>query len=106
MTERRTRGDGGLRWHEKRQRWIAEVTVGHDERGKRIVRSASGRTRTEAKTKLRDLLRDQVDGVDSRRHVGDRAPSGRGLASFRAHRRSDETVGKYRTMARKHIFGP
>ena len=63
MTERRTRGDGGLRWHEKRQRWIAEVTVGHDGRGKRIVRSASGRTRTEAKTKLRDLLRDQADGV-------------------------------------------
>ncbi len=106
MTERRTRGDGGLRWHEKRQRWIAEVTVGHDERGKRIVRSASGRTRTEAKTKLRDLLRDQVDGVTA----GDTSVTVRQAVedwlAFGLTRRSDETVGKYRTMARKHIFGP
>jgi hypothetical protein len=63
MTERRTRGEGGLRWNERRQRWIAEMTIGYDGRGKRIVRSTSGRTRTEAKTKLRALKEDQADGI-------------------------------------------
>ena len=107
MTERRTRGDGGLRWHEKRQRWIAEVTVGYDGRGKRIVRSASGRTRTEAKTKLRDLLRDQADGRHRGRHVGHRAPGGRGLADLRAgHRERGDRGRNTGTMAGKHIFGP
>lgn len=60
---RRARGDGGLRWDETRERWIAEITIGYDGRGKRIVRKASGRTKTEAKNKLRDMLRDQADGL-------------------------------------------
>lgn len=29
---RRARGDGGLRWDETRQRWIAEITIGYDGR--------------------------------------------------------------------------
>ena len=33
MTKRRSRGDGGLFWDERRQRWIASVTVGYDGRG-------------------------------------------------------------------------
>jgi hypothetical protein len=56
-------GDGGLRWEEKRQRWIAEITIGYDGHGKRIVRMASRWTKTEAKTKLRYMLRDQADGL-------------------------------------------
>jgi hypothetical protein len=28
MTARRSHGEGGLYWNEKRQRWIATVTVG------------------------------------------------------------------------------
>lgn len=46
--DRRTYGDGGLRWSESRNRWIAEKTVGWDGRGKRIVKSASGKTETAA----------------------------------------------------------
>ena len=57
---RRARGDGGLHWDEHRQRWIATTTIGYDGRGKRVLRKASGSTRTEAKNKLRDLLRDQA----------------------------------------------
>src|SRR5690348_14127866 len=63
MTERRSKGDGGLHWDERRQRWIATVTVGYDGRGKGVVRKGSGRTRTEAKRKLREVLRDQEDGL-------------------------------------------
>ena len=63
MTERRSKGDGGLHWDERRQRWIATVTLGYDGRGKRIVKKGSGRTKTEAKRKLREVLRDHEDGL-------------------------------------------
>jgi phosphoribosylaminoimidazole carboxylase (NCAIR synthetase) len=48
---------------EARQRWIAEVTVGYDGRGKRITRKASGRTKAEAKTKLKEMLSDIDEGL-------------------------------------------
>lgn len=63
MTARRSRGDGGLHFDEARQRWIASATVGYTPTGKRIVRRGSGKTRTEAKTKLREILRDHEEGV-------------------------------------------
>jgi integrase len=63
MTKRRGRGEGGLHWNEKRQRWIATASLGHDGRGKRLTRKASGRTKTEAKGKLKDVLRDRDDGL-------------------------------------------
>ena len=53
MTKRRSRGDGGLHWDEARQRWIASITVGYTPAGKRIVRKASGKTKTEANNALR-----------------------------------------------------
>ncbi|MFI6516964.1 tyrosine-type recombinase/integrase [Spirillospora sp. NPDC050679] len=61
--KRRSRGDGGLYWSEKRQRWIAEVTIGYTPAGKRIVRRRSGRTKTKARDRLRELVRDLEDGV-------------------------------------------
>ncbi|MBW5481171.1 tyrosine-type recombinase/integrase [Streptomyces bambusae] len=63
MTKRRSRGDGGLHWDEKRQRWIATAHLGFDASGKRIVRRGSGKTKTEAKTKLKQVLRDHEDGL-------------------------------------------
>ncbi|MEV1244215.1 hypothetical protein [Nonomuraea sp. NPDC049750] len=47
MTERRSRGDGGLHRDETRQRWIASVRVGYTPAGKRIVKKASGKTKTQ-----------------------------------------------------------
>ncbi|GAA4562206.1 tyrosine-type recombinase/integrase [Planotetraspora kaengkrachanensis] len=63
MTTRRSRGDGGLHWDEQRERWIASVTVGYTPAGKRIVKKASGKTKTEAKTKLKEIIRDYEDGL-------------------------------------------
>jgi hypothetical protein len=63
MSSRRARGDGGLHWDQRRQRWVATATVGYDGRGKRLVRHGYGRTKTEAKAKLRDLLRSREDGL-------------------------------------------
>lgn len=63
MPKQRAHGDGGLYWSETRQRWIAEVTTGYSPAGRRITRKAAGRTKTEAKTKLKEVLRDLEDGT-------------------------------------------
>src|SRR4051812_27833985 len=65
MPARRSRGDGGLHWDENRQRWIASLTIGFRPSGQRIVKTASGRTRTEARAKLRQIVRDNEDGQAS-----------------------------------------
>ena len=101
---RRARGDGGLHWDEHRQRWIATTTIGYNGRGKRVVRKASGRTKTEAKNKLRDLLRDQADGLTAgvsgytvRLAVEDWLTHGLG-------RQSAATVTKYRHLCAEHVL--
>jgi hypothetical protein len=58
MATRRSRGDGGLSWDETRQRWVASLTVGYTPAGKRIVKRGSGRIKTEAQRKLREIIRD------------------------------------------------
>ncbi|MFJ8334509.1 tyrosine recombinase XerC [Streptomyces sp. NPDC094437] len=63
MTKRRSRGDGGLHWDDKRQRWIATASLGYLPNGKRNVKRASGKTKTEAKNKLKEVLRDYEDGL-------------------------------------------
>ncbi|MEV4558300.1 site-specific integrase [Kitasatospora sp. NPDC049285] len=63
MATRRSRGDGGLHWDEKRQRWIASASLGFDPSGKRIMKRGSGKTKTEAKNKLKEVLRDHEDGL-------------------------------------------
>lgn len=63
VQSRRARGEGGLSFDARRDRWVAVVTVGYGPTGKRIVRRASGRTKTEARLRLREALRDQEDGV-------------------------------------------
>jgi len=63
MAARRSRGDGGLHFDSARQRWIATASLGYDPAGKRIIKRGSGRTKTEAKAKLKQVLRDHEDGL-------------------------------------------
>ncbi|MEV0632433.1 Arm DNA-binding domain-containing protein [Nonomuraea wenchangensis] len=42
---------------------IASVMVGYTPAGKRIVKKASGKTKTEAKAKLKEIIRDYEDGL-------------------------------------------
>jgi len=52
-----------------RQRWIGRVSVGFTAKGKRRIVTVSGRTKTEAKAKLREVMRDHQDGFPTeRRH--------------------------------------
>lgn len=63
MVARRSRGDGGLYFDHTRQRWIAAVTVGYSPAGKRVVKKATGQTKTAAQRKLKEIMRDYGDGL-------------------------------------------
>ena len=104
MTARRSRGDGGLYWNATRERWIAEITIGYDGRGKRITRKASGKTKTEAKEKLKEIQRDYDDGLitsDGGYTVGDAVAY---WFSYGLSSRSARTVELYRGCAEAHII--
>lgn len=104
MTKRRSRGDGGLYWSESRHRWIAEVTTGYDGRGKRITRKASGKTKTEAKDKLKEMVRDLDDGLGIAPHgytVGEAVGD---WLEFGLSARDEATVTKLSILARTHVI--
>jgi integrase len=104
MTKRRSRGDGGLYWSESRQRWIAEVTVGYDGRGKRITQKTSAKTKTEAKDKLKEMVRDLDDGLGVAPHgytVGDAV---RDWLEFGLAARDEATVTKLTILANHHVI--
>ncbi|MFL6074340.1 MAG: tyrosine recombinase XerC [Mycobacteriales bacterium] len=104
MAKRRSRGDGGLHWDEKRQRWIATVTIGYNARGKRITKKASGKTKTEANTKLKELHRDLEDGftiAPGNYTVGDAV---NGFLAYGLSGRSRSTRVNYRYLADTHII--
>ena len=106
MTARRSRGEGGLHWDEGRQRWIATASLGFDGRGKRITRKASGRTKTEARNKLREMLRDHEDGLTVKATNDTVADAVRDWLAFGLACRSVTTIANYRTIAETRIIAP
>ncbi|GAA2018267.1 site-specific integrase [Terrabacter terrae] len=104
MTERRSKGDGGLHWDERRQRWIATVTLGYDGRGKRIVKKGSGRTKTEAKRKLREVLRDNEDGVALGDDTYTVKQAVEDWLAFGLNSRDEETRAANESLSRNHVI--
>jgi integrase len=104
MTKRRSKGDGALYWSEARQRWIAEVTIGYTPAGKRIYRRGSGKTKTEAKAKLKEVIRDHDDGLTIAPHGYTVADAVNDWLSYGLAGRSKATIGNYTTLARTHII--
>jgi integrase len=104
MASRRSRGDGGLYWDRSRKRWIAEVTVGYTASGKRIVRKASGTTKTVAQRKLKEIIRDYEDGLAIAPHNYTVADAVRDWLSYGLSGRSRATVEKCTILANTHII--
>jgi len=104
MTKRRARGDGSLYWDEARQRWIASITVGYTPAGKRIVRKASGKTKTEARTKLREKIRDYEDGLLTTHHTYTVADAINDWLTYGLTNRTQATRDKYGFLCRGHII--
>jgi hypothetical protein len=104
MAKRRSRGDGGLRWSEKRQRWIGEFTIGWTPAGKRIVRTVSDKNKSTARDELEKLKRDYRDGVA----VADRkytvANAVIDWLAYGLGGRSRETVALLTTHANNHVI--
>ncbi|MGD9990118.1 site-specific integrase [Pseudonocardia sp.] len=103
MTTRRSRGEGGLHWDERRQRWIATASLGFDARGKRITKKASGATKTAAKKKLRDMLRDHEDGLTSLAPRYTVAEAVRYWLDYGLSGRTPTTVSNYRVITEHRI---
>lgn len=104
MTKRRSRGDGGLYWDESRKRWTAEVTVGFKPDGKRIVRKARGKTKTEAKDKLKELLKDLEDGaINATAGYTVTQAVNDWLESYERGNRDPNTVKAVRSLVNNHI---
>lgn len=104
MTERRSRGDGGLYWSEARQRWIGEVTVGYTPEGKRIVKKTSGKTKTQTKDKLKEIIRDYDDGLAIGPHGYTVAEAVRYWLTYGLNGRDGATVANYTTLANQHVI--
>jgi integrase len=104
MPSRRSRGDGGLYWDRSRQRWIAEVTVGYTPNGKRIVKKASGKTKTAAQRKLKDIIRDYEDGLAIPPYNYTVADAVRDWLQYGLSGRSQATVKKCTILANTHVI--
>lgn len=104
MAERRPRGDGGLRWSEKRQRWIAEVTIGYTPDGRRIVRSASDKSKSRALKKLHEKLRERADGLPSEDARYTVAQAVRDWLEYGLNGRDEATVRTCRSLAENHVI--
>jgi integrase len=104
MTARRGRGEGSLYWDDQRKRWRGEITVGYDANGKRITRKGSGKTKTEARNKLKELQQDYEDGLIA---ASAKDTVGEAVAYWLAYGlsgRDGRTIDMYRTYAETHII--
>jgi integrase len=104
VTKRRSRGDGGLHWDESRKRWIASVTVGYTPAGRRIVKKGSGRTKTEAKAKLKEILRDYEDGLTVAPHNFTVRDAVRDWLAYGLNDRDESTVVNRTILANTHVI--
>lgn len=104
MATRRSRGDGGLSWDETRQRWVASLTMGYTPAGKRIVKRTSGRTKTEAQRKLREIIRDYEDGQVTGSHGYTVAHAVRDWLQFGLPGRNEDTIAKCTILANTHVI--
>lgn len=101
---RRAHGEGGVRWSERRQRFIAEQTVGYDARGKRIVRTGSGKSQSAAVRELRKRVKEYEAGLAP---ASQHYRVGQAVEDWLDHGQGDtdnETRTRNRILAETHII--
>jgi len=103
VAARRSRGEGGVHWSESRNRWIATAQLGFQPNGKRSVKTATATTKTAAKNRLKELLRDHDDGLQtsSRFTVANAIDD---WLAFGLSGRSEMTVATCRYLANTHLL--
>jgi hypothetical protein len=83
---------------------IAASTSSRGTAGKRIVKKASGKAKTEAKAKLKEIIRDHDDGLASGPADYTIADAVTSWLTYGLHGRDPNTVANYRTLCDKHII--
>jgi integrase len=104
MTRARANGEGGLSWDEKRQRWVATVTIGYDDRGKRVVRRRFAKTRPAARDLLRGLVAELNAGLDVKESTFTVREAIEDWLTYGLPHRSAKTVRKLRTLSERHLI--
>jgi integrase len=103
--KRRERGEGALYWDEARQRWIAESDVGYSAAtGKRIRRRGIGKTKTDAKDKLKKAVDAYLAGQPTDAGKTTVADAVKDWLEFGLNGRSARTVEKNRYLCEGHII--
>ncbi|MDT0303982.1 tyrosine-type recombinase/integrase [Streptomonospora wellingtoniae] len=101
--KRAAHGDDSIYWVESKNRYVGAISMGFTPAGKRRRYTRMGRTKTEVRTKLRELRQELETGVRAPTNytVGDAVEDflKRGLK-----KRSANTVAKCRHLADKHIY--
>ncbi|MET7774685.1 site-specific integrase [Streptomyces mirabilis] len=96
-------GEDTIYWDPAKNRFVGAVSLGHAPNGKRRRPKVYGKTKTEVRTKIRDLKKEMQTGVKSPANytVAEAVNDwlGRGLKG-----RDDQTVSKNRTLANKHLI--
>jgi integrase len=96
-------GEDTIYWDPAKNRFVGAVSLGYAPNGKRRRPKVYGKTKTEVRTKIRDLKKEMQTGVKSPANytvaeaVNDWLE--RGLKG-----RDDQTVSKNRTLANKHMI--
>jgi integrase len=104
VNQRRDRGDGSLHWDEERQRWIGRVDLGPDPKtGKRRRKKVSGKTKSEAKAKMREVKQDLLDGLPAEPSKYKVADAVEAWLKNGLRGRDKNTIDNYRMLADKHI---
>lgn len=101
---RRSKGDGGLHWDETRSRWIATANLGFGPDGRRVTKKGSGRTKAEAKAKLKEVLRDHEDGLAIAPPDYTVASAVTDWLTFGLAGRDANTVATYQYLCRIHVI--
>jgi integrase len=101
---RRPRGEGSIYWDDKRQRFLAAVTVGYTPAGKRIVRRGSGRTEAAARAKLKEVIREYEAGLTTKARNQTVRHAVEDWLAYGLHGRAQRTVDKDRILCQTHII--
>ncbi len=80
------------------------MTVGYTPAGKRIVKKASGKTKTEAKNKLKEILRDYDDGLAIAPHSYTVEKAVRDWLTYGLSGRDQQTVKTLTILADTHVI--
>ena len=104
MSKRREQGGGSIFYEEARKRWVGVAQLGRDGRGKRVRKKVTGKTKTEVRKRLAEIIRDHEEDLLTVSDITVAEAISEWL-EFGLSRTSESTKSNYETLSRNHIVG-